>query len=46
MFDEQLDVKAVEREPKNNNEGKEKMDTIFEKKGVGRPSGDCDTKRK
>ena len=42
-IDEKLDAKA--NEPKDNNE-KEKIDKIFEKKGIGRPSGDYDTKRK
>ena len=43
-IDEKLDAKA--NEPKDNNEEKEKIDKIFEKKGIGRPSGDSDTKRK
>ena len=43
-IDQKLDAKAYE--PKNNNEEKEKIDKIFEKKGIGRPSGDYDTKRK
>ena len=43
-IDEKLDAKA--NEPKDNNEEKEKIDKIFEKKGIGRPSGDYDTKRK
>ena len=43
-IDQKLDAKA--NEPKNNNEEKEKIDKIFEKKGIGRPSGDYDTKRK
>ena len=41
---QKLDAKA--NEPKDNNEEKEKIDKIFEKKGIGRPSGDYDTKRK
>ena len=33
-------------QPKSNNEDdKEKMDKIFQKKGLGRPSGDHETKR-
>ena len=43
-IDQKLDAKA--NEPKDNNEEKEKIDKIFEKKGIGRPSGDYDTKRK
>ena len=43
-IDQKLDAKAYE--PKDNNEEKEKIDKIFEKKGIGRPSGDYDTKRK
>ena len=43
-IDQKLDAKA--NEPNNNNEEKEKIDKIFEKKGIGRPSGDYDTKRK
>ena len=43
-IDQKLDAKA--NEPTNNNEEKEKIDKIFEKKGIGRPSGDYDTKRK
>ena len=43
-IDQKLDTKA--NEPNNNNEEKEKIDKIFEKKGIGRPSGDYDTKRK
>ena len=43
-IDQKLDAKA--NEPKDNNEEKEHIDTIFEKKGIGRPSGDYDTKRK
>ena len=43
-IDQKLDAKA--NEPKNNNEEKETIDKIFEKKGIGRPSGDYDTKRK
>ena len=43
-IDQKLDAKA--NKPKNNNEEKEKIDKIFEKKGIGRPSGDYDTKRK
>ena len=31
---------------KDNADEKEKMDKIFEKKGLGRPKGDWDTKRK
>ena len=42
-IDQKLDAKA--NEPKNNNEEKEKIDKTFEKKGIGRPSGDYDTKR-
>ena len=38
-------MKPVEREQQSNEE-KEKMNKIFEKKGIGRPSGDYDTKRK
>ena len=34
--------KPVEKTP----EEKEKIDKIFEKKQIGRPVGDCDTKRK
>ena len=30
----------------NNDEDKKKMDGIFEKKGIGRPTGDFETKRK
>ena len=43
-IDQKLDAKA--NEPNNNNEEKEQIDKIFEKKGIGRPSGDYDTKRK
>ena len=43
-IDQKLDAKATE--PKDNNEEKENIDKIFEKKGIGRPSGDFDTKRK
>ena len=43
-IDQKLDTKT--NEPKDNNEEKEKIDKIFEKKGIGRPSGDYDTKRK
>ena len=43
-IDQKLDAKA--NEPKDNNEEKEKIDKIFERKGIGRPSGDYDTKRK
>ena len=43
-IDQKLDAKAYE--PKNSSEEKEKIDKIFEKKGIGRPSGDYDTKRK
>ena len=43
-IDQKLDAKA--NEPKDNNEEKEKIDKIVEKKGIGRPSGDYDTKRK
>ena len=43
-IDQKLDAKA--NEPTNNNEEKEKIDKTFEKKGIGRPSGDHDTKRK
>ena len=43
-IDQKLDAKA--NEPNNNNEEKEKIDKIVEKKGIGRPSGDYDTKRK
>ena len=42
-IDQKLDAKA--KEPNNNNEEKEKIDISFEKKGIGRPSGDYDTKR-
>ena len=41
-IDEKL--KPVERE--QSTEEKEKIEKIFEKKGIGRPSGDYDTKRK
>ena len=30
----------------NNVDDKQKMDSIFEKKGIGRPTGDFETKRK
>ena len=43
-IDQKLDAKA--NEPNNSNEEKEHIDKIFEKKGIGRPSGDYDTKRK
>ena len=43
-IDQKLDAKA--NEPKDNNEEKENIDKQFEKKGIGRPSGDYDTKRK
>ena len=43
-IDQKLDAKAYE--PKSNNEEKEEIDKIFEKKGIGRTSGDYDTKRK
>ena len=45
-IDEKIDVKAVEREPKNSNEEKEKMDKIFQAKSIGRPSGSFEEKRK
>ena len=44
IIDQKLDAKA--NEPKDNNEEKEKIDKMFEKKGIGTPSGDYDTKRK
>ena len=43
-IDQKLDAKA--NEPKDNNKEKETIDKIFEKKGIGRPSGDYNTKRK
>ena len=43
-IDQKLDAKA--NEPKHNNEEKEKIDKIFEKKGIGRPSGDYDKRKK
>ena len=43
-------VKTIDEkinQPKSNNEDdKDKMDKIFEKKGLGRPVGDYETKRK
>ena len=43
-------VKTIDEkinQPKSNNEDdKDKMDNIFEKKGLGRPVGDYETKRK
>ena len=43
-IDEKLDAKQTA--PKSNNEEKEKIENIVEKKGIGRPSGEYDTKRK
>ena len=43
-IDQKLDAKSVE--PKNSNEEEEKIEKIFEKKGIGRPVGDYDAKRK
>ena len=43
-IDQKLDAKA--NEPKNSNEEKEKIDKIFEKKQIGRPSGSFQDKQK
>ena len=43
-IDQKLDAKAYE--PKNSNEEKERIDTIIEKKQIGRPSGSFQDKQK